>query len=201
MKKFTLILMLSITSFLLVSCFENTPKPSDNVPPPPTQSQDIPSDTSSIQDSTSDAGTTSQQADTGSFDTVADAVSKRISLKCTYTDADKSVTTLYIKSDNIFIEWNSDNKDWSINWVIKWDVIYMWNGSAWLKLNLSTSPKDSIKIWKQSITSQSDLLDVVNSQKDNCSKQDIDDSKFEIPSDVEFKTINETNSTESGSGN
>lgn len=200
MRKYTVLILAILSTVLLSSCFESQ-QPTTNIPTQPTNSQDIPSDTSPTQDYNSGSGTITSTNDTGSFDSVKDAVLKWISLKCSYTDNDKSVTTLYIKDDNISIEWSNDNKEWSVNGVIKGDTIYMWNNEAWMKLNLSTSPKDSIKIGKQSIKSQDDLLDILNTQKDGCSKTDIDSTKFDLPSNVEFKELKSSDIiSDSGSG-
>lgn len=196
MKKYIFITLLIATTTFLISCWwdesQNTPPPQDNSA---SQDNQIP-----VTDSNADTQT---QADSwgsdnakSSFDSLNEAVSKWISLKCLYTDTDKSVTNLYIKWDSVFIEWASENKQWNVSGIIKWDTMYMWDQSSGFKLNLSTSPKDSIKIWSQSIKSEQDLLDIVNSQKDNCTQEEIEDSKFEIPSNIEFKELKDISNTE-----
>lgn len=198
MKKYFILVLFILNSFVLTSCFENPSEVNNHTPPPDNSQQ---TDISPQDNNTQDTNTMSWTEDAKStFDSLNDAASKWLSLKCIYKDSsDNSETTVYIKGDNILMFWdNSGSSETWINGVIKWDVIYMWNNGEWLKLNLSTSPKDSVKIWKQSIKSQADLLDIINSQKDGCIQEDIPDSKFQLPNGVEFKELPDSGNNASG---
>lgn len=205
MNKLKLLIFIFISSFVLISCSFNDTPVDNSMPPPPDNnvSTDIPpaiNDTGSV-----DSSEMSWSIDTKvTFDSIKDAISKWLSLKCIYKDnSDNSETVAYIKGDSIAMSWDNGSS-WELTptWIIKWDTIYMWNNGEWLKLDLSSSPEDSVKIWKQSIRSQADLLDILNTQKDNCIQEDISDSKFGLPEWIEFKELkNSDTSWDNGSGN
>lgn len=187
MKKLSTIILFLFLPIVLASCFGDTQKP-NNETLLPNQSQDLQPQADSSTDNSAIPDSSSQSWKIN-INLIQDVVNKWKSLKCTYKDEDNSLTNLYIKDDNIFIESASENNDWSVNWVIKWEMMYMWNWKAWVKINLTTSPDDTVKIWNKSIKSEKDILDVINSQKENCQQEELADSKFEIPSDVEFKEL------------
>lgn len=199
MKKYSIFILAILSSFLLTSCFESKPEISNITPS--TIPQDTQNDANFIQNDIVNTGSEDWSTSTNSFDSVKDAISKWLSLKCVYTDTDESKTTIYIKNDSILLKWDNDQQEWNVTGIIKWDTMFMWNGTVWMKLNLSTSPKDSIKVGKQSIKSQDDLLDVLNTQKDNCKQEDIDSTKFDLPEWIEFKDLPNSDVSNSGSEN
>jgi hypothetical protein len=136
-----------------------------------------------------------QQADTSKQDTLSikDAVSQSVPLKCNYTDASGNGATLYFKNNIIKAEAvKKQPADPLVSEVIKDNKIYIWSESSeqgmLIDLSLIKPGDQTFKMDDTPIYSTDDIIKKIDEQKQNCVKQDIADSTFEIPANIKFPT-------------
>jgi hypothetical protein len=134
-----------------------------------------------------------KEEDKGLFASIEDAVTKSIPLKCTYTDASGNGATMYFK--NKIIRADAIKKlptDPLVSEIIKDNKIYIWSESSdqgmLIDLSLIKPGDQTFKMDDTPIYSTDDMVKKIDEQKQNCVKEDIADSMFEIPANIKFPT-------------
>lgn len=164
MKKFLLAFYFLIFSFLLTGCL---PKK---------------------QTSTTGSQTTEGQVEEKKsvFESIRDAMSKSLSLQCTYTVGDvKSV--VYIKGKLIKSE--TEDKGQKYYAIIKDKKLWSWNDK-----NKQGIVFDFSEIQSKSLPGQKsdeDIINEVEQHKQNCKPTVLSDSMFNPPSDINFQDLSQ----------
>jgi len=138
----------------------------------------------------------------GVFNSIQEALTKSISLKCVYKNEEGVETTTYIKGGTVRVMMTSDkSNDQPNNIVMKDKKMYMWNDSTKTGFvfeveNPSTSPMPTFKVEKglepekqPDIKQQESILAQIEKYKDACKVETIADSMFSIPTDVKFQDM------------
>lgn len=139
----------------------------------------------------------------GMFNSIQEALTKSISIKCVYKDEKGVKTTTYIKNGNVRVMMtNSEYPEQPNNIIIKDKKMYMWTDSTKTGFvfeveDPSTSPMPTFEVEKRlkpekkpELQQQESILTQIEKYKDSCKAEKISDSIFNIPTDVQFEDMN-----------
>lgn len=144
----------------------------------------------------------------GMFNSIQEALSKSMSIKCIYKDEKGVETTTYIKNGNVRMmmtnskDPNSKDPEELNNIIIKDKKMYMWSdqtkkGFVFEDAEPNTSPYPTFKVEKglepekkPGVEQQESILAQIEKYKDACKVEKIADSMFNIPTDVQFEDMN-----------
>lgn len=145
------------------------------------------------------SGTT---ASGGIFGSIKDALSKSLSLECSFKDEQGKQTTVYIKAGAVRTTFdNSKDTTQPNNVIMKDKKIYMWNDVSKTGLTYTLeepkniSPVPSVNVptgapEKNSGNSQQDsILATIDKFKNSCKPGAVADSYFTVPADVKFQDM------------
>lgn len=137
------------------------------------------------------------------FNSIKDAMSKSLSLKCVYKDEKGVETTTYIKGGAVRVMMvNAGNAEQPDNIIIKDKKMHMWNDSN--KTGFVFSVPDSNEVTpyptlkedntmyspeKSASQDQQSVLAQIEKYKDACKVETIADSMFVVPTDVQFQDM------------
>jgi hypothetical protein len=124
-----------------------------------------------------------EEKKTGLFQSIKDAISKSMSLKCEYTD-EKSKMIVYIKGTMIRFDgaWRGQNNGTTI---MKNNKIWSWNSD---KKEGIIIPMQENKDNKQGVNSEQFINDL-ETQKQHCQVTVVSDSLFKPPADIKFNDL------------
>ncbi len=123
----------------------------------------------------------------GMFTSVKEALSKKMTLACEFSDDKGVVTKSYIKNGAIRVT-TGDMADQSSEFIMKDDKMYMWNTKT--KEGFVYDTPDANSDITNSQVNQSDAyLNMIDQYKDSCKVTTVSDSYFTLPKDVEFKDM------------
>lgn len=131
----------------------------------------------------------------GIFSSIKDAFNKSITLRCDYLDEAGNNTVTYIKNKKIFLEEDLKTSDQggvkiqTVKGLIMDDKMYMWSDASDKGLIIDLKqPKDgnAPKMGDKEIRSTDDVISKLEEKKERCKPATIEDSKFELPSTVQF---------------
>lgn len=118
----------------------------------------------------------------GVFDSIRDAMSRSLSLKCVYT-ANGGQTTAYVKGKMIRVDGTYQDKQSAT--IIKDEKIYSWDPDK----------KEGV-IWPITTTGEEEndfdpdkIIGDLEAQKNFCKVSTVADSQFEVPADVQFTDL------------
>ena len=133
---------------------------------------------------TTDLTTTQQttQENTTVFDSIKDAMSKSLSLKCEYVAGGGSVVA-YIKGNSIRMD-NLNGNNNSGNAIIKDNRLWTWSNQT-NEGAVMTLPKP--EEGKQ--TSSEEIINNLEEQKQFCTPAVVSDSAFEPPANIKFQDL------------
>jgi flagellar basal body-associated protein FliL len=141
-------------------------------------------------------GAGSNNSSSNVFTSIKDALSKSLSLKCTYKDEKGIQTTTYIKGGAIRVMMEEvKEKEQSNNVILKDKKMYMWNeitktGIIFTMTEPKISPvKVAGKIPEAPTNKDASLLAEIEKYKDSCRAEIIEDSFFTPPADVKFQDM------------
>lgn len=124
----------------------------------------------------------------GAWESIKDAMSKSISLRCEYTDEDGAQSINYIKGKMIRTE-SSNVKEGEIKayGIFKGEKAYIWtdNSKQGIIFDLTTFDDDTT-MGETKIESVDDIISELEKNKQNCRNESIPDSYFDIPGDITF---------------
>lgn len=127
------------------------------------------------------------------FESIQDALSKSLSLKCVYKDEQGIQTTTYIKGGavRVFMEGIKDNEQPS-SIILKDKKMYMWNEVSKVGFTyIITEPEVTPGIDQSPIVDNKDasVLAGIEKYKDSCKTEVVADSFFVPPADVKFQDM------------
>ncbi len=124
----------------------------------------------------------------GVWESIKDAMTKSISLRCEYTDVDGTTSINYIKGKMIRTE-SAIEKGGSVKayGIFKDDKVYIWtdNSKDGFVFDMSKLGDDA-KMGETDIKSTDDIISELEKNKQNCRTETVPDSFFDLPKDVTF---------------
>lgn len=135
------------------------------------------------------------------FTSIKDALSKSISLKCTFKDEKGVETTTYIKNGAVRVMLNGTaDEDAPNNIVMKDKQMHMWSdktkeGIILAFNDVDVSPYPTAGQGNKNPTDpkfgqQESILSTIEKYKDACKPEVVSDSMFTVPTDVKFQDMN-----------
>lgn len=129
------------------------------------------------------------QQDKGVLESISDAFNKSKSLKCEYTDDETGQKTIsYIKNQMIRTESNDFNA------IFKDQKMYIWQaGSAqgFVVDTESIEDEEDAAMGEMEVSSADEIIAGLEAYKDYCSIQNVSNSVFDLPANVEFVDFNQ----------
>lgn len=126
------------------------------------------------------------------FTSIKDALSKSVSLECTFSDESGRKTTSYIKNGAIRADIVSSVADESGSVIVKDNKTYFWNNKGGFVMTVSDKDTTSDTAGGNPAQSQGDnLMQDLEQYKDSCKPSVVSDSLFTPPSDVKFTDLSE----------
>ncbi|MFA5185428.1 MAG: hypothetical protein WC551_02985 [Patescibacteria group bacterium] len=147
---------------------------------------------------TQQAGAKQAEEKKGIFSSIKDAFNKSIALRCDYVDENGNSTITYIKNKKIFLEEDMKADDaqgikvQKVKGIIKDDKMYIWSDASDKGITIDfKNPKDGNKpkMGDKEIGSTDDVISKLEEKKERCKTDTIDDSKFELPTTVQFMSL------------
>lgn len=135
-------------------------------------------------------GTMQQNAVTS----IKDALSKSVSLTCTYTDEQGRESTTVIKNGAIRSDYTGQNPEESGSVIVKDDMMYVWDAKkqgfkmSIPKVTITPGANESSQ---QGITQEENFMANLEKYKNSCKPAVISDSQFTPPADVIFTDYSE----------
>jgi len=115
---------------------------------------------------------------------IQDAITKSMPLKCEYPDGKGNKVTTYVRGQNVRVMGIVDTEaGQSTNLVMKENKFYMWDDKTkkGTVMTLNVDVKDQGQVDKKAET-----IENLEKYKDSCKVENISDSLFSVPTDVEF---------------
>ncbi|MFA6017115.1 MAG: hypothetical protein WC744_03445 [Patescibacteria group bacterium] len=136
-------------------------------------------------------------ASTNVFNSIKDALSKSLSLKCVYKDERGVQTTTYIKGGAVRVSMveDKDNKEQPNAVILKDKKMYMWNettkaGFTYTLTEPKISPSKETGVTPEvAANKDASVLAEIEKYKDSCKTEVIADSFFVPPTDVKFQDM------------
>lgn len=135
------------------------------------------------------------------FTSIKDAISKSLSLQCTFVDEQGRQTKTYIKNGAVRADYTGQTNDQSQSVVMKDKKVYFWNPTTKEGFvmdipeenisptpNVSGRPKPSGVVNNQGMNPQ-DILEAMEKFKDSCKPAVVDEALFATPTDVTFREL------------
>ncbi len=128
------------------------------------------------------------------FDSIKDAMSKSLSLKCVYKDEKGKETTTYIKGGAVRVMMQTDNDVNQPNNIVMKDMkMHMWSEAGKTGFVYTLNPENVTPGTGASADTdneqQASVLAQVEKYKDACKAEVVADSMFTIPTDVNFQDM------------
>jgi hypothetical protein len=127
------------------------------------------------------------------FGSVRDAMTKKISLYCMFTDDLGRQTTTYVKNGIVRADMKGKSANDSGSVIINNGRMYFWNEQTntgfVMRLNDDTHEflSDSLKM--NGVASAEGVIETIEKYKDQCKVANIDDSLFTTPANIKFQDL------------
>lgn len=128
------------------------------------------------------------------FTSIQDALSKSLSLKCTYSNETGSTTTAYIKAGAVRSDTTAESLKSTTSLILKDKKVYIWTGKkgSMMEFDVSEMMKNvTPPTSKVTPTTQKpqDMIQTLEKFKENCKPATVADSLFVPPTDVIFTDL------------
>jgi hypothetical protein len=165
MKKTLLIILLLSSSLILTGCTN-------------------PKNTSENTSSENNSGQSEPEEKGNVFDSIKDAMSRSLSLKCEYPAGESGKMVAYVKGNMIRMEgqWQTKNQT---GMIIRDEKLYTWDLNKKEGIIMPIIKKEEDKPLSQ------EILDDLENNKSFCRPASVPDSMFQIPTDVKFSDISQ----------
>lgn len=134
--------------------------------------------------------------DSGTADNVVtsikDALSKKVTLVCEFKDDSGSSVKSYIKNGAIRIMTNNNVESGAGEIIIKDKKMYMWDvktKQGFMYDVPEESENDTASITNGEIVKSESYLNMIDKYKDSCKVSSVEDSYFDLPSDIKFQDM------------
>lgn len=126
------------------------------------------------------------------FSSIKDALSKSVSLECTYTDESGRNSVTYIKGGAIRSDFTAKDTAESGSMIMKDNKMYFWNGKTGMMMEFDPSammggtPTQNVTPGQQK---PEDVIGALEQYKQYCKNATVSDSLFVPPTDVKFTDV------------
>lgn len=128
------------------------------------------------------------------FSSIKDALSRSMSLECTYTDDSGRKSVTYIKNGAVRSDFTAENTAQSGSMIMKDNKMYFWNGKEGMMMEFDPSamtgeagsPPKNVTPGQQK---PEDVVGALEKFKEFCKNATVSDSLFTPPADVEFTDV------------
>jgi hypothetical protein len=133
-----------------------------------------------------------QQSTQNSFSSIKEALSKSLSLSCSFTDENGRKTQVYIKNGAVRSDITTGDPKESGSSIIKDKKIYFWNDSMAMVMTMPEITPGPVRPGKEDTMNHQqsgnpqDMLNAIEKYKDSCKPAVVADSLFTPPSDRKF---------------
>lgn len=133
----------------------------------------------------------------GIFGSIKDALSKQLSLQCTFTTDDGVATTAFLKAGAVRVDSNGKTADQMGSFIMRDKKIYFWQsnskqGTMMDIAAVSVTPGSTGVAPTNAAQKESDnVMTTLEKFKDKCKAAVVSDSLFTPPTDVKFTNISE----------
>lgn len=129
--------------------------------------------------------------DNGIIADIKDALTGSAVLKCDYTDQDGTKSTVHLKGKMVLIESTMNGKESvKINGLVRDNKMYIWSGESTAGFVIDFSkikPSEAtMKMGDTQIHSSDDVVNELEKKKENCTKESLPDSAFDVPTSVKW---------------
>ena len=136
------------------------------------------------------ATTESAANDSNVFTSIQDALSKKVSLECTFSNEAGHQIKSYIKNGAVRSDVTGKTTQESGSTIIKDKKMYYWNSTMGFMMNLSEAEMQGQALpttsQPQGSTSQQNPLETLEKYKNSCKPAVVSDNLFTPPTDVKF---------------
>jgi hypothetical protein len=145
-------------------------------------------DTTSVKTDTVPANTAE---DTGVIGSIKDALTGSTTLKCNYTDDEGTTSTVHLKGNMVLIESITPGTEAiMVKGLVRDNKMYIWSDRSTDGFMIDFSkikPEDStMKMGQTQIHSSDDVVGELEKKKENCQKESLPDSSFEVPTGIKW---------------
>lgn len=126
------------------------------------------------------------------FTSIKDALSKNVTLVCDFNDETGSSVKSYVKNGAIRITTtNKESEDTSGDIIMKDKKMYMWDlkTKQGFVYDIPDAEDNSVGMTSDEFIKSESYLDLIDKYKDSCKVSSIDDSYFNLPTDVKFQDM------------
>ncbi|QQR64081.1 hypothetical protein IPH70_00920 [Candidatus Roizmanbacteria bacterium] len=126
-----------------------------------------------------------------SFTSIQDALSRSLSLECTFTDDNGRQTKTYMKAGAVRTDFTGSKAEESGSMILKDKKMYSWNdttkqGFMMQVPDLKITPTQNSKTGAGKGTNPSDALAMIEKYKSSCKPGTVADSLFTPPAEIKF---------------
>lgn len=134
---------------------------------------------------------TQTQAGKLSFTSIQDALSRSLSLECTFTDDNGRQTKTYMKAGAVRTDFTGSKAEESGSMILKDKKMYSWNdttkqGFMMQVPDLKITPTQNSKTGEAKGTNPADALAMIEKYKSSCKPGTVADSLFTPPTEIKF---------------
>ncbi len=135
------------------------------------------------------AQTGASQMGTNAFTTIKDALSKSVSLQCSFTDENNLRSKTFIKNGAVRSDYSGATPEESGSMIMKDNTLYIWNAkNEGFKMTVDTQAQGQVQQQTQGQgASWQETMEALEKYKDSCKPSVVPDSLFTPPSNVQFQ--------------
>lgn len=136
----------------------------------------------------------SESKSSNAFTSIKDALSKSVSIACTYTDPEGRETKTYIKNGAIRTDVSGESAG---SVIMKDKTMYSWDPAKKEGVKMVLDEKmmnpegEKVEGYNQDWQSPEEAAEALEQYKDNCKAEIVSDSLFVPPTDVKFMDLSE----------
>ena len=122
------------------------------------------------------------------FTSIKDALSKSLSLECTFTDESGQQTKSYIKNGAVRADMTAKDPKESGSVIVKGKTMHFWNGKTGFTMQIPEETSAPAQPGaKESTPESANIMQTMEKYKDSCKPAVVADSLFTPPADVQFQ--------------
>lgn len=125
------------------------------------------------------------------FTSIKDALSKNMTLVCDFTDETGSSVKSYVKNGAVRVTTSGASENQSGEVIILNKKMYMWNTKTktGFLYNIPDSDESEVGMKGEDVIKSEAYLDMIDKYKDSCKAAAVEDSYFEVPTDINFQDM------------
>lgn len=121
------------------------------------------------------------------FTSIKDALSKSLSLECSFTDAEGRQTKAYVKSGAVRSDFTGKTANESGSVIVKDKKMYFWNSQGGFMMEIPEETPVAGQKAPETPGSVGDVMGTLEKYKENCKPSVVSDSLFTPPTNITFQ--------------